>query len=150
MLDYQILDTIADAYTPLLGLIALACLAKSAFQAKWKLLATQTTLLFAGIVIVYGLQYIDEQLHLWSSISLDYSTHTAIALVLNVFILVLIKKYWLAISAVFVFYLLLMLYQGYHGVADIVSTMLVIGTMYLPMVLLYQGRSTVNQSQIKE
>ena len=146
MLDYQTLDTIADAYTPLLGLIALACLAKSVFQAKWKLLATQTALLVAGIVLVYGQQYIDEQLHLWSSISLDYSTHTAIALILNIYILVLIKKYWLAIFAVFVLYLLLMLYQGYHGVADIVTTMLVIGTMYLPLVLLYQSRSTVNQS----
>ncbi len=38
------------------------------------------------LLIVYGLMFLDNRLHIWSRFSLDYSTHTAVALALVAFL----------------------------------------------------------------
>ena len=58
---------------------------------------------------------------------MDYSTHTALSLVLTLFLATGHRKYRGLVAASFVAYLLLMLYQGYHTVADIVSTAAAVG-----------------------
>jgi hypothetical protein len=143
MLDYQTLDTIADAYSPLLALIALFCIFYSAKKLDWKKCRAQVALLLGGLFIIYGLKYLDIFFNIWSLFSLDYSTHTAFAWVFILFLIVNLPKYWMVLTASFVSYMLLMLYQGYHGIGDIISTVIVISLMMLPMVLLYKRQNSL-------
>lgn len=126
MPDYETLDTIADAYIPLLALFSLSAIAISAIQGRWRMAIIRllTILIFAAVA--YGFMFIDSWLGLWPAFGLDYSTHTAVSLVLVIFLSVTNKKlavFWLVS---FIAYVLLMLYQRYHTLADIVSTAVVV------------------------
>ena len=138
MLDYQTLDTIADAYTPILAILSVAVIAGCAFHQRWKLTCLNFSLLLAGAVISYGLMYLDRALHLWPSIGLDYSTHTAVALVLVVSLTLILPRYTLLWPVSFLCYLLLMLYQKYHSLNDIISTAFAVGIVLFPVVALFK------------
>ncbi|HWV16581.1 MAG TPA: hypothetical protein VN030_14200 [Cellvibrio sp.] len=133
-MDYQTLDTIADAYIPLLLLIALLTMAirsaknKSTIAANLQILGS-LLLLCAG---AYGLMFIDQRLGLWPSVGLDYSTHTAIAVVLVYVLLLLFPGARLFTGASLAIYAGLMIYQGYHSLSDILSTgIVIIGSILL-------------------
>lgn len=126
MTTYEVLDLVADSYTPLLFL---GYLAYSVFY--WRSgdrLAWVKGLV--GIVIAYFFMFIDGFAHLWESLSMDYSTHSAVALALIIFH---VHKRRLqsapAITLVIslVGYYGLEVYQQYHTVLDIISTAVVVG-----------------------
>lgn len=122
MPDYETLDTIADAYIPGLALFSLIAIAISAMQGRWEMAALRLLTILVFTVIAYGLMFIDFWLGLWPAFALDYSTHTAVSLVLVMFLSVINKNlavFWLFS---FIAYVLLMLYQQYHTLADIVTT----------------------------
>jgi hypothetical protein len=135
MLDYETLDAIADAYTPLLALAALALLLRPLFARHWQVLGARMTRLAAGAFVAYGLMFLDSRLQLWPAMGMDYSTHTAAALALVMFLAAHApttrRACWISLAG----YVLLMLYQRYHTVADIVTTAIVVGMLYLPVVL---------------
>ena len=138
MLDYQTLDTIADAYTPLLAILSVAVIVGRAFHRRWKLAYLNFSLFLTEGIISYGLMYLDRAFQLWPSVGLDYSTHTAVALVLVVFLTLTLPRYALFWSVSLLCYLLLMLYQKYHSLSDIISTVFAVGILLLPIVLLFQ------------
>lgn len=131
MPSYATLDAIADAYTPLLALACLVLLLRPLHALQWQALGLRMTSLAAGASIAYGLMFMDNRLAIWPALGLDYSTHTAVALVLAMFLSRHWPKArwpgWLSLCA----YGLLMLYQRYHTVADIVSTAAAVGVLYL-------------------
>ena len=131
MLSYATLDAIADAYTPLLALACLAILLRPLRALQWRVLGLRMTSLAAGALVAYGLMFLDNWLAIWPMAQLDYSTHTAVALVLVIF---LSRSWpasrlwcWVSLCA----YGLLMLFQRYHSVADILTTAVVVAVMYL-------------------
>jgi hypothetical protein len=134
MLDYETLDAIADAYTPLLALGGLVLLLHPLLKRQWQVLGTRMTRLAAGMLVAYGLMFLDNRLQIWPAVGMDYSTHTAVALVLVMFISAHAPKTrwpcWVSLLA----YALLMLYQRYHTVPDIVTTAAVVGMFYLPVI----------------
>ena len=134
MPDYETLDTIADAYTPLLAFAALAVLVPALLARQWREVGARMASLAAGALVAYGLMFLDDRLRLWPAAGLDYSTHTAVALVLGMFLSVHSRRMrpacWASLSA----YALLMVYQGYHSAADILTTAVVVGVLYLPAV----------------
>jgi len=126
MLSYETLDTIADAYIPLLALVCLALLVGALFKSQWRLTGLRFLVICALLSIAYGLMWFDSQFKLWPLFGLDYSTHTAVALVLVVFLaanMTRLAAFWVGSL---VLYALLMLYQGYHTVSDIVVTAFVV------------------------
>src|SRR5690606_6806076 len=81
-------------------------------------------LFFVGLLLVsYGLMFLDNALGIWPAVGLDYSTHTAVALTLVLSLCGLARPFWKLLASSFVLYALLMLYQKYHTVPDILSTM---------------------------
>ena len=127
-MTYEQLDTIADAYIPLLAILLLSLMIKRLFSKDYlpaKQIALQT--LFS-IIVVYALMALDNSLKIWPSLSMDYSTHTALSLVLVMRLAAHYQDKWLRASFVmsFVAYLILMLYQKYHTLADILSTLFII------------------------
>ena len=103
-------------------------------KGQWQSLGTRSLLIFTGALIAYGLMFLDNKLQLWPALGLDYSTHTAVALVLVVYLLANSPKApWFWLTSL-VGYVLLMLYQRYHTVADIMTTAIVVAILYLPVV----------------
>lgn len=122
MLTYEQLDFIADLYIPVIGFISLFFLV-NVFRSLGLLKALINAALLAGAVVyIYVLMFVDQHFLLWQSLGLDYSTHTALALVFVVFLA--LKGFRLMVVSVLsmLFYAGLMVYQDYHSVLDIVST----------------------------
>jgi len=120
-----ILDQIADAYTPLLLLIALGVAAFKVINGqRWFWLY-----LVASALLVYGLMFADNHWHWWLALGLDYSTHTAAALSLVIFIGVGLRTrlVWILLGTSLLAYGELMFYLGYHTWRDMGATAAVIG-----------------------
>ncbi len=79
------------------------------------------------LLLAYGLVFLDLRLGLWSHVGLDYSTHTAVSLVLALFL----SSSWPRLGTLWrgswVAYILLMSYQRYHTLADIAVTAFAVG-----------------------
>ena len=135
MLSYEVLDRIADSYTPIL-LIAFIIFSIIYYKRGDRLAGLKGLL---GTLVCYLIMWLDNHLEIWPSISLDYSTHSSVAFSLVYF---LIHKRdsrnpaSIGIIVSLVFYYLLVLYQQYHTVLDIVSTLVVV----IPLIIyIYKG-----------
>jgi hypothetical protein len=120
-----ILDQIADAYVPLLLAIALGvATVKWMNGQRWFWLR-----LVASVMLVYGLMFADNRWHWWQAAGLDYSTHTAAAVALALFIGVGLRSrsMWILLGATLMAYGELMFYLGYHTWLDMGATAAVIG-----------------------
>lgn len=126
------LANVADAYNPLLLLISIALAIYWTFKFK----SAQGLMLVMFAIIVYALMLLDNKYLMWPLIGLDYSTHTATALAMCMFIGATAKKFFinviLAISLVA--YCELMVILSYHTWMDIFSTAMPVG---LILYLLY-------------
>lgn len=122
------LAIICDLYNPLLLIISVLLIYKQKER-------FQSIVFFLWVIIVaYGLMFVDIQLGLWKKFSLDYSTHTATAVGMIVFIGVLVKALIRIAVLVFslVLYAVLMKVLGYHGYWDVITTTVVV----VPLVLI--------------
>ena len=135
-MNYQTLDIIADSYIPLLALLSLYWLIilsgkrlEEQDEARKPCVLPQKSLFryrLLGLAILlgtaYGLMFLDNLFHLWPSVGLDYSTHTAVALVLIIYLILLKPEFKFLWGLSLIAYCGLMYYQRYHIVADMVST----------------------------
>ena len=131
MPDYETLDVIADIYNPLLavtalGMIVLALLRQQKVNAKYQVIS-----ILLAMIAVYCFFFLDKHFEVWSSVGLDYSTHTAFALVFVVHLAWFTKSWlwWLAGS--FFLYLALMKFQEYHSWGDIITTGVPVSLTYM-------------------
>lgn len=135
MPSYETLDAIADSYIPVLAFIALASPLLRTLQLRWQLAGLQL-LAFVHVALVgYGLMLLDNYFHLWPAVGLDYSTHTALALGLVAALCFNLPKLIVLWLISLVGYVLLMLYQEYHTLADILTTGLAVGLLVVPGML---------------
>lgn len=150
-MTYEQLDTIADAYIPLLGIMLLALMTRKLISRDYKAssyLGLQTLL---ALVIVYGLMTIDNTFQIWPILSLDYSTHTALSLVL---VMILVNHFTeqstLKTSLVlsFLAYCGLMLYQKYHTLTDIISTALVIAPLLYIIQIKLLNKQSISRKKL--
>ena len=108
MLSYETLDTIADAYNPLLVLAVLLTLISALVTAQWRLLARHSIALCLLFSCAYGFMLLDQQLAIWPAFGLDYSTHTAVAFILMAYLALVTPRWLLVWWLSFLSYLLLM------------------------------------------
>ncbi len=119
---------VADIYIPLIILLiaielifddkSLAVIKKSF---KFRLL-----LLIFMLCSAFGFMAIDSTIKLWPKLGLDYSTHSAVALVLVLFLYLLKPKFCIYYIASLLLYFWLMVLLQYHSVLDVFSTVLII------------------------
>lgn len=136
MLTYEQLDVIADAYIPILIITSMLVLAVRVFKFGFLRKLTEISSIIVAVCIVYGCMWIDNTFNIWPVFDLDYSTHTALALVFVVYLSSKSKTFFVWSALSFIVYVLLMLYQNYHTVADIASTAVVLLPMF--WLLFYQ------------
>ncbi|EAT13860.1 hypothetical protein HF888_10510 [Bermanella marisrubri] len=136
MLSYSQWGLVADAYIPVLALITLIFLLKELVKFNFQRPLKQLLWIFISGCFVYGVMAVDQALNIWSAVGLDYSTHSAVALIFVVF-LVLQKSIAAVLSIVsFVLYAWLMMYLNYHSILDILTTALVV----TPIIFVLQKR----------
>lgn len=128
MLSYAQWDFIADGYIPVLALLCLWSLAKQFYTTsttyRWRVLQ-----LAVSVGFVYGIFWLDHQWGIWGSQGMDYSTHTALASVLVIDLCFANGRQRVLLVASLILYGVLMWYQQYHTVADMLTTLLVILTL---------------------
>lgn len=122
-MDNQLLDAIADAINPSLLVLALIVPWIQRRRLPWAFWGRT----FLSLVVVYVIQFADHQFMLWPRLGLDYSTHTAFAVAVIVSLGVFDKRWFFILLPVLVAYAALMMYLGYHSLADILTAALVIG-----------------------
>jgi len=129
--SYQTLDAIADTYTPILFVVALLIIGRELGQRQWKAALVLTGQLLLAALVAYGLMALDNVFAIWPAVGLDYSTHTAVALLLVLFICFNFRRLIWLWSLSLLLYGGLMFYQQYHTLADMVCTALVVAPAYL-------------------
>lgn len=127
-MSYETLDIIADSYIPVLLVLFVAGLVLTIYQSRsnFRVVISHLGFLLGLLIVSYGLMFFDNAVHLWPTLSLDYSTHTAVALSLVFALCVSFPSRWKIFIISMLVYAALMLYQRYHSVLDIASTGIVI------------------------
>jgi len=126
MFTYQQLDLIADSYIPTLIVVSMIVLAMDIFKLGFKRKFVELSSVIISILIVYFIMMFDNSFKVWPVFDLDYSTHTALSLVFVVYLSSKNKALLVLSVLSFSLYVLLMIYQNYHTIADIVSTSVVL------------------------
>lgn len=131
MLSYDVLDTVADAINPALGLLTL--LVPWIRRKQWRAAVLINVLTLIAVGFAYALQAIDKSLGLWSAVSLDFSTHAAVFCAIASALWHLEKPVRAAVAVLALAYATLMLLQRYHSLLDLATTAAV---MAVPLLLL--------------
>lgn len=120
-MTYDQLDSIADAVNPVLFVICSTSTIVSCSRDKNYIAPIQ---LFLVVLAVYVLMFIDKLTSLWSNFGLDYSTHSAVALALVLYLILQWRNVLLRVclAVVLLAYYALEVYQQYHSLMDIVTT----------------------------
>ena len=126
MTTYEIIDTFCDAINPILLLGCLVFCADLFLKKEFKKGFANIFLLLLLMVFVYGLKLMDDQIQLWPRIGGDYSTHTAFALVCCAYLFQAFGKP-LVWAGILTGYVVLMWFQQYHTLFDMLTTGLVMG-----------------------
>jgi len=146
-MSYETLDRIADAYIPILAIVYLLYMIYSASKRKWKDVGNLVFIFLLGMIVAYGFMITDNHFKIAEKFSLDYSTHTAVSLVLVLMLTLKLNRYkWMWILS-FVGYALLMLYQRYHTILDILITGILVGSFYWGGLFIFYEKLTKRSSQ---
>ena len=126
MTTFEKLDFVADSVNPILMVIAIIITIITGVKQGLRIGTVNISYLLLSIISVYAISGIDYKFKLWSSFNLDYSTHTALALSSTLFLIKTHRSLLVAWLFILLMYFILMVYQGYHSVLDIVTTTIVL------------------------
>lgn len=135
----ELLAKVADFYLPSLLLVTLGVGTLEIMRGyRWFWVK-----LFASAILVFSVMLLDYYVRIWALLGLDYSTHTALALALVIFIGTGLQSRmgWGFLLASFLAFLQLMSHLVYHSWADMGSTVGVIGAGLLLIYRLLPGRT---------
>lgn len=140
-MTYDQIDLIADSYIPIL--VALSAIHLYQHRSNSHLVKGRVTALVQSTLFIYALMLVDAWLGLWPAFQLDYSTHSALALVFIISLAQISRRaLWIASSS-FITYCALMLYQQYHSLLDMVTTTLVVA----PVIIWLHYRQSLNSQK---
>ncbi|WP_299003525.1 hypothetical protein [uncultured Shewanella sp.] len=137
-MTYQEWDFVADTYIPLLGVFFTVSMINVARNKDWMSLRQSITGVLLSTGFIYGLMWLDNIMNIWPRLGLDYSTHTALALVFVVYFSRQSTTKRLLATSSMLLYCLLMLYQQYHSIMDMLTTSIIT----LPILYLIQLRTS--------
>ena len=127
-MSQEALSIVADIYIPLITLMIVVelTLTNKSLEGNQHLLKFRLPLLIGSLASAFGLMVVDNIFQLWASLGLDYSTHSAVALGLVLFLRLLRPTAYIYYLVSLLLYFCLMVLLRYHTVLDILSTVLII------------------------
>jgi hypothetical protein len=126
---------IADSINPILALFTVIALVFNYIQKGFKTGNQNLVYCLLAVACVYLLRALDDKFKWWLSFALDYSTHTALSFTLTVCLSRLRPTFRIGWWIVWLMYLFLMVYQGYHGWMDILTTTI---ALVIPLFILHK------------
>lgn len=135
MTTYEVIDAICDSVNPILFLASIGVLSYFLFKRNYMNSVFVSLGILYGLLVTYGVLFIDKKMHFWEGIGMDYSTHTAFAFAMCSVIGFFTKKP-VIMSVILAVYVMAMLYQKYHTVSDIATTLLALSALILPFLYL--------------
>ncbi|WP_434139486.1 hypothetical protein [Photobacterium leiognathi] len=135
-MTYQQWALIADVYTPMIALACFISILRVMLKGSMQQGLIRLGLVILSTIFIYTMMFIDNILHIWPAFGLDYSTHTAIALVFVAYFIVYKSRLMYLMLISMFSYALIMVHLHYHTVADILTTTVFI----LPVLLIIQSR----------
>jgi hypothetical protein len=123
---------IADALAPFLALLALLSPAIRPPLGDRRAVRRYLTVTALGVAGIYLVALVDFALGLWSRAGLDYSTHTAVATTLAISIWRSRPGWIWALGAVLLLNATLLFALGFHGLGDVITSMIVAAAATLP------------------
>ncbi|SMY33993.1 hypothetical protein [Photobacterium andalusiense] len=125
---------IADLYTPIIVILCIIFILLAGRHHGFKKSLFQLEGVVLSAVFIYAIMFLDNAIGIWPAFDLDYSTHTAIALVFIGYFIVYTPKLSVLMILSMVGYAALMMHQKYHTLADIMTTTICV----MPVILLCQ------------
>lgn len=125
---------IADLYTPIIVIVCVICMVLSGREQGLRFGLWQLGGVLLSTAFIYTVMFIDNALGIWPAFNLDYSTHTAIALVFIGYFIVYTPRLRGVMVLSIVGYAALMMHQKYHTLSDIITTTVCV----MPVILLCQ------------
>ncbi|MEC6899709.1 hypothetical protein [Photobacterium piscicola] len=125
---------ITDLYTPMIVIICVISMVKLEREQGMRSGLFSLSGVLLSTAFIYAVMFVDNTLEIWPAFNLDYSTHTAIALVFIGYFIVYTPKLRGVMVFSIVGYALLMIHQKYHTLSDIISTTIIV----MPVILLCQ------------
>ena len=128
MPNHHALAVIADACNPTLAIAALAVIGHLLWREPCSAHTRKAICsLVAVLIVVYAWMGMDRWVRASGWIGVHYSTHTAFALALAAFVVGYVPRTLVPLCVALVAYLALIVYLGYHSVADVGLTLLLVG-----------------------
>ncbi|MFT6927603.1 MAG: hypothetical protein ACJAZP_003240 [Psychromonas sp.] len=137
----NLLAILADLYIPLLIITWLFYLYQQESNRGGEI-----KVLLLSLVLVYSLMLLDNYFNIWPAWGLDYSTHSAVALIFVVNLTGRNRILKLLAPLSLFAYCALMRFLNYHSFVDTLSTLLVL----LPALIYWQKRLKINTGLWKE
>jgi hypothetical protein len=144
---YQVLDSIADAFDPLLALAALG--------APWlrRPIALRTALLYylsggAAVGLVYVIRALDARYQLWTGAGLDYSTHSAFAAAVATSLAAFDRRWLWPLLVALLLYFSLVLFMRYHRLLDVASSALIAAAGALVLSLVSRPKTQTSAKHV--
>jgi len=91
-----------------------------------------------GVAAIYLVMALDKRYLWWQRYDADYSTHTAFATTVVISLILWRPSWKVPLVAVWLSYLVLIIYLGYHTLADVVAAAIVAFVITVPLHLAAQ------------
>lgn len=141
MTTYETLDAIAGAFNPAQALIALATFVPLARRRRGREALLRVAFLVAALALVYLGKFVLKPAFAWMGVGFGFSTHVAFGLALTAYLWIALAARWRAVwVATLLAYVALVVYQGYHALADVIATVVLLAPPLGAMVLRFQRR----------
>lgn len=120
-MTYEQWDAIADSVNPIMAIVTLLLpvLTRSTYSGGRLAFYVASAV---SMATMYGLGWMDARWQIWASVGMDYSTHSGFAAVLVVSIWLWKRAAGVVATVIGAAYAVLMVYQRYHSIADIATT----------------------------
>ena len=124
---HSVLKLLADVVDPGLVLLVIGVAAFDLRARRVALLVRFGVPTVLAVACVYVIQWIDRRWLVWQQYGGDYSTHTAFATVLAVSLAIWRPIWRPAIGSVWLAYLVLIVFLGFHTATDVASVAILLG-----------------------
>ena len=126
---YAVVDIICDLINPALTIVVIGYVLVLTMQGRRAESNAVLLQMLVGLGVIYGLLFLEGSLHHHGFAGIDYSTHSAYALVFTL-ILMQFKSARYYVGTVFAAYMVAIVLQGYHSLPEVVVTLALVGSLF--------------------
>jgi membrane-associated phospholipid phosphatase len=130
---HHLLVPVANAVNPALAITLIVAAILDWRAGRRRALLTFGLPSVLGVAAIYLVMFLDKKFLLWQRYDADYSTHTAFATTAVISLFLWRPSWRVPLVAVWLSYLVLIIYLRYHTLADVVAAAIVAFVITVPL-----------------